>query len=148
MFIACNFLYFPFLLSCILYSPPFIGIVYFIHKENHQCVCEVCGESYSSHPALIRHLKTHHGPKSHQCETCGKAFHRKCVLNAHKRVHSGLCAFFVASLLIYLFYRMKYFKRKLLLLPGEKPFHCATCGLKFSQKSSLQRHDKVHSKLK
>lgn len=29
--------------------------------------------------------------------------------------------------------------------PGEKPFHCSQCDMRFIQKYLLQRHEKIHT---
>uniref|UniRef100_A0A8C5MHT8 C2H2-type domain-containing protein n=1 Tax=Leptobrachium leishanense TaxID=445787 RepID=A0A8C5MHT8_9ANUR len=68
---------------------------------------------------LIKHMKTHRGPKMYPCSDCGKAFNRESHLNLHLRTHTG-----------------------------EKPYTCPECGKSFSQKSHLRRHHSVHTGVK
>ena len=85
-----------------------------IHAEKGRH-CGVCDKYYTSMPALAMHMQTHN--RNYKCSHCSKTFSRSWLLTNHIRIHTG-----------------------------EKPYPCthSGCQKRFSDKSNLRTHLKVH----
>ena len=53
-------------------------------------VCQECGQKFSNHSSMLRHLAVH-GPAPHHCEECNRSFNQKDKYKHHmKTVHLGV----------------------------------------------------------
>ncbi|XP_065214241.1 zinc finger protein ZFP2-like [Planococcus citri] len=116
-----------------------------IHStEMRKYSCTVCGRLFISQDRLNIHTRLTHREKTHQCEVCDKLFVSKKSLQVHSRLHTEKykcekCGFLSTSKL-YLNQHMQKHDSSF------EFFTCDICQQKFSQKQSLLRHSKLHSK--
>lgn len=88
---------------------------YRVHTGHKPYACRHCDKKFSDFSIRARHERTHTGERPYKCESCEKSFSYVHVLNTHvMNVH-----------------------RK------EKNFNCEKCGIGFTRKSYLTRHDNV-----
>lgn len=81
-------------------------------------------------------------PKCHVCVHCNAAFRTNYHLQRHVFIHTGThystrgdgAGRHRGALMLFV-----------LQIPGEKPFHCSQCDMRFIQKYLLQRHEKIHT---
>lgn len=133
--------------------------------------CEPCGRSFIWESQLIAHMLTHTGERPFTCEICGKGFTQRGTLTRHTRTHQKIkpklppatSAKIESTITV---------KRSLPtgsdagtpisgspVLPSsiptaqrvragehEKRFLCTICGNRFTQRGSLNRHIRAHSK--
>ena len=116
-----------------------------LHTGEKNFKCDICDRSFSTQPNLRQHMRRH-GARNFVCDLCGHAFPAQYALNSHmKSVHSGVKPFECAVC-------QKRFSNRGILTAhervhtGERPFKCELCGGAFKQKGSLQKHMlQVHS---
>ncbi|NWH80125.1 ZN581 protein, partial [Piaya cayana] len=95
--------------------------------------CPECGRSFEYLSYLQRHSISHSPHKPHVCRACGKAFKRSSHLQRHRVTHAGRpphC-------------RHPHHRRpqpQSQHPPGERPWACAHCPLRFPDRPALQRH--------
>lgn len=88
---------------------------------NNSCcelTCDVCQKTFDKEKNLKRHKKLHSSTKEYVCPepSCCKSYNRSDHLNRHMISHST----------------------------NSKPFKCELCVQRFSNKSHLKRHAKLH----
>ncbi|CAH2083564.1 unnamed protein product [Euphydryas editha] len=93
------------------------------HEGVREHRCGACGAALASRASLNKHARAVHAgqrpPPTHVCHTCGKMFRAKSTLVNHVRTHTG-----------------------------EKPYECAVCGRRFTQRTAMRTHIKlVHLKI-
>ncbi|CAB3232673.1 unnamed protein product [Arctia plantaginis] len=83
--------------------------------DKNRCICEVCGDKFSSQYLLVRHSAVHNG-RTVKCPVCDKVLSERTSLSVHLRTHSGV-----------------------------RPHACSVCAKSFLRKSTLNNHVKfVH----
>lgn len=113
--------------------------------------CNLCEKIYATNSKLSRHMKTrHHSLGSYICGSCFVKFGTEKALEQHIfNIHTPseqkdvykctLCDHTATSQT-----RMK--KHQLIHVdPRQWPFGCVTCGKRFVQKHSLDRHLTIHT---
>ncbi|GAB0088182.1 Testis-specific zinc finger protein topi [Sergentomyia squamirostris] len=127
------------------------------HSTNTLAIsCEMCGISFSTANALVKHhedkhvrkLKNKIAPKSRQylCDVCGKSYTQSSHLWQHLRFHRGVKPFMC---------REEGCTRRFTIRPdlndhirkchtGERPYHCLVCGKRFLTGSVYYQHRLIH----
>ncbi|XP_034827937.1 gastrula zinc finger protein XlCGF57.1-like [Maniola hyperantus] len=91
------------------------------HSDFRRFLCPKCGKSFHTSSGLRQHMASHINVNQFKCGFCNKTYKSRQSLKEHFRVaHSSNCKLFV----------------------------CVTCGKKFTAKSTLMMHLKIHSGLK
>lgn len=86
-------------------------------------VCPICGQMFSLHDRLAKHMASRHksrstdsGTKAYNCDVCRRSFARSDMLTRHMRLHTGI-----------------------------KPYTCRVCGQVFSRSDHLSTHQRTHT---
>lgn len=86
-------------------------------------VCPICGQMFTLHDRLAKHMASRHksrstdgGTKAYACDVCKRSFARSDMLTRHMRLHTGV-----------------------------KPYTCRTCGQVFSRSDHLSTHQRTHT---
>ncbi|KAF7236320.1 hypothetical protein EYD10_16976 [Varanus komodoensis] len=93
--------------------------------------CSECGHSFSQGFSVS-------GNNFHICSNCGKSFISDSVLGKKERIHLGDKSSKFSA-------REKGSTQPSDLQMGEKPYTCTDCGKNFSFRSSLVRHQRLHT---
>ncbi|XP_036072527.1 zinc finger protein ZFMSA12A-like isoform X2 [Oryzias melastigma] len=114
-----------------------------IHMDEPQRVCGVCGDAFESTEELKEHLRNY--DKVYKCEECGKTFLKILLLKSHLAVHSKNANFRCDIC------GKKFGAERALNLHSwshaeERPHKCDLCDKSFGLKSLLQAHRKNHNK--
>lgn len=79
------------------------------NPKSQSCLCNVCGQSFSTAGKFTAHYKKHFPELCHKCSLCDKVFTEKSRLKSHELAHSGI-----------------------------KPFRCELCEFKCTSKNWLR----------
>lgn len=108
--------------------------------------CTVCNKSFTRVYGLRHHMNKHTDVKQYLCSKCGKKFHTMSGLNQHLRSHRDVAQFKCG------FCHKTYKSRQSLKdhfrvahSSNRKLFVCVTCGKRFTARSSLVMHNKIHN---
>ncbi|XP_039189365.1 zinc finger protein 544-like isoform X2 [Crotalus tigris] len=107
--------------------------------------CSYCGKSFEKSLDLVTHERAHIGEKIYRCSHCEKRFSHRIDLLTHKRNHQGekphQCKLDCPKC-----HRQRTFPRvPRRAPPGEQACQCPVCGERFSWKSNLIRHRRIHT---
>lgn len=108
-------------------------------------ICEQCGMTFPSVPALTVHTCTAH--PLHSCPCCAKQFHHSANLTRHMAVHRAAGKCHQCPLCYKTFTQKSTLIDHMNLHSGERPHRCAYCHARFAHKPALRRHLKeLHGK--
>ncbi|XP_050423923.1 histone-lysine N-methyltransferase PRDM16-like isoform X2 [Adelges cooleyi] len=114
------------------------------HYKSHQYGCELCPQSYSWKPCLIRHLALAHSRKF-TCETCSKVFSDPSNLQRHIRTNHAGARSHACSECGKTFATSSGLKQHTHIHSSVKPFQCEVCFKAYTQFSNLCRHKRMHA---
>lgn len=107
---------------------------YIANSTNHgeEFRCGLCMKTFKLQRLLNRHLKNHSQLKRFLCTFCGKGFNDTFDLKRHTRTHTGI-------FILFNFFFLNF------VIKGVRPFKCNQCEKAFTQRCSLESHQrKVH----
>ncbi|XP_053949479.1 zinc finger protein 28-like [Anastrepha ludens] len=114
-----------------------------VHIGERKFTCDICGDSYKSHPQLSRHKLLHKKERNLACTVCDKRFTETSHFKVHMRIHTGELPFACQfcdrrfRIKVHLTYHLQHhanIKQK-----------CNVCGKEFKNIKSLRDHSYVHT---
>uniref|UniRef100_A0A914E432 C2H2-type domain-containing protein n=1 Tax=Acrobeloides nanus TaxID=290746 RepID=A0A914E432_9BILA len=116
-------------------------------------VCEHCGQAFSMHDRLAKHIASRHrdrsasmndeSTKTHKCTVCSKSFGRSDMLTRHMRLHTGIKPY-SCQLCGQVFSRSDHLSTHQRTHTGEKPYKCPQCAYSASRRDMITRHMRTH----
>ncbi|GFS12965.1 zinc finger protein 112 [Elysia marginata] len=120
------------------------------HRKGEVSICEFCGDHFAFQKDLERHIKEKHPKSKLQCPVCHKSFSwkkRGKFYERHMESHYGVKIFKHRCE-----HCDKTFLEKSKLMAHiaakhtlEQIYKCGTCGKSYANKSSLVRHERLHT---
>lgn len=114
-------------------------------EGDKKYACSICSKSFTRIYGLRYHMMKHTDMKKHLCSKCGKAFYSSSGLRQHLVSHNDVAQFKCG------FCKKTYKSRQSLKehfrvahSSNRRLFVCVTCGKRFTAKSTLLMHDKIH----
>ncbi|KAF0313799.1 Zinc finger protein 713 [Amphibalanus amphitrite] len=115
-------------------------------------VCPVCGQMFSLHDRLAKHMASRHktkpadaSSKAYMCETCKRSFARSDMLTRHMRLHTGLKPY-TCRVCGQVFSRSDHLSTHQRTHTGEKPYKCPQCPYAACRRDMITRHMRTHSR--
>lgn len=112
-------------------------------------VCEACGQTFSVHDRLAKHVASRHRNKipdaarAFECEVCNRRFARSDMLTRHARLHSGAKPYACAAC-GQVFSRSDHLATHQRTHTGEKPYSCPECAYAACRRDMITRHMRTH----
>ncbi|KAF7638760.1 hypothetical protein Mgra_00001841 [Meloidogyne graminicola] len=132
-------------------SQPQAPLLVPLNEATH--VCEHCGQGFSMHDRLAKHIASRHrdrsasandeGNRVHKCQLCPKSFGRSDMLTRHMRLHTGLKPY-ACQLCGQVFSRSDHLSTHQRTHTGEKPYRCPQCSYAASRRDMITRHMRTH----
>lgn len=116
-------------------------------------VCPVCGQMFSLHDRLAKHMASRHKSKStssdiakaYVCEVCNRSFARSDMLTRHMRLHTGVKPY-TCKVCGQVFSRSDHLSTHQRTHTGEKPYKCPQCPYAACRRDMITRHMRTHAR--
>jgi DNA-directed RNA polymerase subunit RPC12/RpoP len=117
-------------------------------------VCPVCGQMFSLHDRLAKHMASRHKSRQHAtdsaakaylCEVCKRSFARSDMLTRHMRLHTGVKPY-TCRVCGQVFSRSDHLSTHQRTHTGEKPYKCPQCPYAACRRDMITRHMRTHAR--
>lgn len=115
-------------------------------------VCPVCGQMFSLHDRLAKHMASRHknkqpdnSSKSYMCDMCKRSFARSDMLTRHMRLHTGHKPY-TCRICGQVFSRSDHLSTHQRTHTGEKPYKCPQCPYAACRRDMITRHMRTHAR--
>ncbi|XP_066138252.1 uncharacterized protein klu isoform X1 [Euwallacea fornicatus] len=117
-------------------------------------VCPVCGQMFSLHDRLAKHMASRHKSrqnssettaKAYLCEVCKRSFARSDMLTRHMRLHTGVKPY-TCRVCGQVFSRSDHLSTHQRTHTGEKPYKCPQCPYAACRRDMITRHMRTHTR--
>lgn len=117
-------------------------------------VCPVCGQMFSLHDRLAKHMASRHKSraqsgdstsKAYLCEVCNRSFARSDMLTRHMRLHTGVKPY-TCKVCGQVFSRSDHLSTHQRTHTGEKPYKCPQCPYAACRRDMITRHMRTHTR--
>ncbi|XP_054276307.1 E3 SUMO-protein ligase EGR2-like [Macrosteles quadrilineatus] len=117
-------------------------------------VCPVCGQMFSLHDRLAKHMASRHksrtqnsdsSSKAYLCEVCKRSFARSDMLTRHMRLHTGVKPY-TCRVCGQVFSRSDHLSTHQRTHTGEKPYKCPQCPYAACRRDMITRHMRTHAR--
>ncbi|XP_067004583.2 E3 SUMO-protein ligase EGR2 [Anabrus simplex] len=117
-------------------------------------VCPVCGQMFSLHDRLAKHMASRHKSRQHPadsaakaylCEVCKRSFARSDMLTRHMRLHTGVKPY-TCRVCGQVFSRSDHLSTHQRTHTGEKPYKCPQCPYAACRRDMITRHMRTHAR--
>lgn len=116
-------------------------------------VCPICGQMFSLHDRLAKHMASRHKSKSNSseitksyvCEVCDRSFARSDMLTRHMRLHTGIKPY-TCKVCSQVFSRSDHLSTHQRTHTGEKPYKCPQCPYAACRRDMITRHMRTHAR--
>lgn len=117
-------------------------------------VCPVCGQMFSLHDRLAKHMASRHKSKSasnnditkaYGCDVCKRSFARSDMLTRHMRLHTGVKPY-TCKVCGQVFSRSDHLSTHQRTHTGEKPYKCPQCPYAACRRDMITRHMRTHTR--
>ncbi|KAE8742947.1 hypothetical protein FOCC_FOCC011441 [Frankliniella occidentalis] len=115
-------------------------------------VCPVCGQMFSLHDRLAKHMASRHkskaadtATKAYLCDVCKRSFARSDMLTRHMRLHTGVKPY-TCRVCGQVFSRSDHLSTHQRTHTGEKPYKCPQCPYAACRRDMITRHMRTHAR--
>ncbi|XP_013782461.2 zinc finger protein 768-like [Limulus polyphemus] len=115
-------------------------------------VCPICGQMFSLHDRLAKHMASRHrsrqsdaAAKTYACEVCKRCFARSDMLTRHMRLHTGVKPY-TCRVCGQVFSRSDHLSTHQRTHTGEKPYKCPQCPYAACRRDMITRHMRTHAR--
>jgi len=121
-------------------------------KKDPTHVCPICGQMFSLHDRLAKHMASRHkskasdsSSKAYFCDVCKRSFARSDMLTRHMRLHTGIKPY-TCRVCGQVFSRSDHLSTHQRTHTGEKPYKCPSCPYSACRRDMITRHMRTHSR--